>query len=181
MEEKKNILGNNIAYLRKLNDMTQKEFSLLIGVSRQTVSYWENGNVIPDHKSINTLSLVFCVDLNDLLMKNLEEVGYTLAVEENQDSNTDIAEVPIVAPPKYENWKIFFYLFLWGLVATINIILAINLFDPSQKYENGKIMDIDIMYTDSLVIALVFSILCTVFLIFKLISFIKNNKSHKKN
>lgn len=47
--------------LRKNSKLSQKELAERIGVSKSTVSLWENGDTIPDAKAIYRLSRVYGV------------------------------------------------------------------------------------------------------------------------
>ena len=49
-------VGERIKSLRKANDMTQKEFSELIGVSRSTLAGYETGKIEPSLNVISRMS-----------------------------------------------------------------------------------------------------------------------------
>lgn len=53
--------------LRKGRDLTQEQLAEQLNVSRQSVSKWENGQVIPEVEKIVELSKVFHVTLDYLL------------------------------------------------------------------------------------------------------------------
>lgn len=52
----KNIIGKNIRKYRESHNETSLELSEVIGVSRSTISEWENGNKMPRAGSIEKLS-----------------------------------------------------------------------------------------------------------------------------
>ena len=52
-------VGERIKTLRKANDMTQKEFSELIGVSRSTLAGYETGKIEPSLNVISRMSKHF--------------------------------------------------------------------------------------------------------------------------
>ena len=62
-----NKIGEFIKKLRKDNQLTQREFALLFGVTYQAVSKWENGLNIPDIAILKEISDKFNVDINELL------------------------------------------------------------------------------------------------------------------
>ena len=42
------MIGKNILTLRKIRGLTQEELAEQVGVSRQAVAKWENGESVPD-------------------------------------------------------------------------------------------------------------------------------------
>lgn len=66
-------MANKIKELRKKKGLTQKELSSLIGVSQNTLSYWENGVYDIDTKSLQRLAAIFDVSVDYLLGKDLSD------------------------------------------------------------------------------------------------------------
>lgn len=66
-------MANKIKELRKKKRLTQKELSSLIGVSQNTLSYWENGVYDIDTKSLQRLAAIFDVSVDYLLGKDLSD------------------------------------------------------------------------------------------------------------
>ncbi|MBQ7898734.1 MAG: helix-turn-helix transcriptional regulator [Bacteroidales bacterium] len=65
-------LGTNLQYLRRLHgNMTQEKLAEQMGVSRQTVSKWENGEANPDLDKLLELSRLFSCTLDALLKEDL--------------------------------------------------------------------------------------------------------------
>ena len=62
-----NELGNKIAYKRKDLGMTQIEFAEKLNVTRQTVSRWEAGTVLPDIDKISDIASLLNVSCDYLL------------------------------------------------------------------------------------------------------------------
>lgn len=58
---------NNLMQLRKMNHMSQEMLAEKLGVSRQTLSKWENGESLPDIEKCSLLAELFCVTLDDLV------------------------------------------------------------------------------------------------------------------
>lgn len=69
---KKINIGNKIINLRKKYNFTQEKLSELIGVSRQTLSNWENNITSPDLKEVTLLAKVFKISLDELANNDLE-------------------------------------------------------------------------------------------------------------
>ena len=60
-------IGNKLKNARIKNDMTQEKVAEEIGVSRQTISNWENSRSYPDIVSVIKLSDLYAVSLDELL------------------------------------------------------------------------------------------------------------------
>ena len=81
-------IGCKIKAARIEKKLTQEQVAELLGVSRQTISNWENEKSYPDIISVIGLSNLYSISLDDLLkgdekmMKHLEES--TNVVKSNQ-------------------------------------------------------------------------------------------------
>ncbi len=71
---KKNIAAN-LRYLRNRHSLSQEEVAEKIGVSRQSVAKWENGDSLPDIIKCEALADLYDVSLNDLVRFDPEEEG----------------------------------------------------------------------------------------------------------
>lgn len=69
-------LGNKLQRARANANLTQEQVAEALGVSRQTISNWENEKTYPDIRSVVTLSDLYNVSL-DYLLKNKEETTMT--------------------------------------------------------------------------------------------------------
>lgn len=65
--------GEKLQRLRKANSLTQEALAQQLGVSRQTLSKWESGTVLPDTENVLRLSTLFSVSIDDLLKEVREE------------------------------------------------------------------------------------------------------------
>ena len=68
-------LGNKIAMKRKDLGMTQTEFADKMSVTRQTVSRWEAGTVMPDIDKIGEIASILGVSCDFLLKDEMTEDG----------------------------------------------------------------------------------------------------------
>lgn len=68
-----NELGNKIALKRKNLGITQVEFAEQLSVTRQTVSRWEAGTVMPDIDKIADIARILGVSCDYLLKDEAEE------------------------------------------------------------------------------------------------------------
>jgi AbrB family looped-hinge helix DNA binding protein len=57
---------DNLVQLRKMKKMTQEEVAGKLGVSRQAIAKWENGETVPDLDKCRRLAELFEVSLDDL-------------------------------------------------------------------------------------------------------------------
>lgn len=78
-------LGNNIKKEREARKLTQNELGKILGVSKQTVSSWENNTKKPRVDKLNAIAELFNTTVDDLLEKELvpkaEEKYYKIAKE----------------------------------------------------------------------------------------------------
>ena len=71
-----NELGNKIARKRKDLGMTQIEFADKLNVTRQTVSRWEAGTVMPDIDKISDIASLLQVSCDYLLKEVLLSISH---------------------------------------------------------------------------------------------------------
>lgn len=70
-----NMFSKNLKYLRDKNELTQEQFAEKLGVSRQTVAKWENGESLPDIERCVEIAILFSVSLDVLATCNLDETA----------------------------------------------------------------------------------------------------------
>ena len=58
-------LGEKISFLRQEKGISQEKLAELVGVSRQAVTKWENGNANPDTENLIRLAEIFGVSLDE--------------------------------------------------------------------------------------------------------------------
>ena len=66
--------GDNLRNLRKLKKLSQEELSEQVGVSRQSISKWENGEAYPEMNNILKLCKIFNCKINDLLSDKISDI-----------------------------------------------------------------------------------------------------------
>ena len=81
-------LGNKIAKKRKDLGMTQIDFADKLSVTRQTVSRWESGAVMPDIDKIGDIASILGVSCDYLLKDDITEDGGQAQGAQSQDSQT---------------------------------------------------------------------------------------------
>ena len=70
-----NDMGQKIAKKRRDLGMTQEEFAEKMHVTRQTVSRWESGAVLPDIEKLSDLASILSVSCDYLLKDDVKEEG----------------------------------------------------------------------------------------------------------
>lgn len=61
------MLGDRIKEIRKSRKLSQIEFGEILNVSKQSVSNWENNNILPSVDMLKEISLKFSVSSDFLL------------------------------------------------------------------------------------------------------------------
>ena len=102
-------VGDRIQQLRKDENLSQAELAKLVGVSRQAVSKWENGQSLPDSLKMIHLAEVLKTDVEYLttgrihdairppiIIKTVETVEKTVEVPVVQVVEKPVVEVPVV-------------------------------------------------------------------------------------
>ena len=69
------MIHQNIMFLRKSRQLTQEELAERVGVSRQAVAKWENGETVPDLRSCCAMAETFGVTLDDLVHYDPQGTG----------------------------------------------------------------------------------------------------------
>ena len=75
MNDARKNLSANLRYLRNKQKLTQEEVAERIGVTRQAVAKWENGDALPHIGNCQALAELYEVSLDDLVRHDSEEQG----------------------------------------------------------------------------------------------------------
>ena len=70
--EKKMTFKEKLTVLRKNRGLTQDEFAKAVGVSRQAVYKWENGNSYPEVPKLLEIKALYGISLDDLFDDSFE-------------------------------------------------------------------------------------------------------------
>ena len=65
--------GDNLKNLRKSKNLSQEDLSEKVGVSRQSISKWENSEAYPEMNNLLILCKIFNCRINDLLSEKIED------------------------------------------------------------------------------------------------------------
>ena len=77
------MLGNRIKYLRTARNMSQVELASALNVSKQSVSNWENDNILPSVEIIRHLANYFSCSSD-----------YLLELDDSTNAYIDVSDLP---------------------------------------------------------------------------------------
>ena len=78
------MIGDNIKFYRKKNQLTQDDIAEACNVTRQAVSKWENGNGFPEASLLLPLCNELEITVNELLTgERISQQNYKKKAEEN--------------------------------------------------------------------------------------------------
>ena len=66
--------GQNLAYLRKINKLAQKDIAKIVNKTIATVSFWEQGKREPTVGDVYVLSVFFRIDIETLCFGDITNV-----------------------------------------------------------------------------------------------------------
>ena len=112
-------LAGKLFELRKEKGRSQEKLAEQINVSRQSISKWESGQVLPEIEKIIELSKIFLVTTDYLLLdENSEKSSTAVILEEDKDKY-------------YKEVKSFG---LWQVIYIFVLALAIHLFLAGSSF-----------------------------------------------
>lgn len=78
MNSERNNIAANLRHLRRKKGWTQEQVAEAVGVTRQAVAKWENGDSLPDILNCSALADLYQVSLNDLVRHDAEREGFPI-------------------------------------------------------------------------------------------------------
>lgn len=124
-------MGNFLAELRKEHKLTQAELGEKLGVTNKTVSRWETGNYMPPVETLEELSNLYGLTINELLSgRKLKPEEYREMAESNikdtlQASTFELKEKQIYFKKKWRKEHISTIILC--TVAWVVLIVALKL------------------------------------------------------
>lgn len=76
------MIDMNLKKLRKKHNLSQEKLAEKLGVSRQTVAKWENGEALPDIINCQKLSGIYSISIDDLVKYDVD-IDETKGEEKN--------------------------------------------------------------------------------------------------
>ena len=75
--------SDNLKKIRKEHNLSQEQIAEQLGVSRQSVSKWEQGLAYPEMDKMLSLCKIFNINIDDLLNQDINEVNNTKQAKNN--------------------------------------------------------------------------------------------------
>jgi transcriptional regulator with XRE-family HTH domain len=122
------LIGDNIKFYRKKNQLTQDDIAAACNVTRQAVSKWENGKTQPDIQTLSMLASTLEVSEEDLIYgpsdsekKTLTKIKENTTVEKTVDVGATVGTALAVVL-SYVKWKSIGWAILHGCLGWVYII-----------------------------------------------------------
>lgn len=109
------MLGDNIRKYRKENNISQEKLAEELGVTRQSISLWENNQTQPSLENIVALAKIFKISTDELLLSTNEDTVKEVSAD-------DIIE-NVTVTPKKSNKKLLFWIFMAFCVISAAVAL----------------------------------------------------------
>ena len=146
-------LGKQIKKYRTDANLSQEELADKIFVSRQTISNWENDKNYPDIKSLELMSGVFQVSLDNLIKGDLERMKKEIDTQEYARFQKDstiftvlFIALLIVPVPLVMLWK-WFGMAMYLCLVGIGMYFAVRIERYKKKYDIQTYKEI-VAFTD---------------------------------
>ena len=100
-------LANNLRHLRKQHELTQKDLSRMLNISRQAYSNYETSKRTPDLDTLLYLSRFYHISLDTLVLRNLADTSPLPVFTERRPASYLLGKDKKPAPPSTfprRNW-----------------------------------------------------------------------------
>ena len=114
------MVGKNIIKYRKAKGMTQQSLAEALCVTRQAVSQWETGKTEPDIETLNRLSEILEVSVEELIYG--EPRHSTQTVTKNVANNGITAGAALAMVISYVHWHSIGWAILHGILGWVYVI-----------------------------------------------------------
>lgn len=155
-------LQENLTRLRHERNLSQEELAEQLGVSRQTVSRWEVGTVIPTADNLLALGTLYGVSVEELVDGKVEE-GSAVRQGEKADPVKDMPSEP-PKPKEKRKLKGQFLLAVIGLTAAFPLIF---LWGELTNSRTSAAFLLELLGTCTLIVIAVCSLYKLLYLLFK--------------
>lgn len=117
------MVGKNIKVIRSSANMTQDQLAEQLNVTRQAVSSWENGRTEPDIETLQKISEVLNVTVEELIYgekKTITDVAKNTSVSIGKESIGMGAAIAIVI--SYVKWHSIGWAIFHGILGWVYVI-----------------------------------------------------------
>ena len=130
-------LEEKLTVLRKESGYTQLDLAEKVRVSRQAISKWETGRVLPSAENLKYLSELFGVSVDYLLNDDMTEEPKPKEQEPAPEPQTEEAVIPEKEKGKPVRWK-----YIAALLLAVLLGLLIGVFVGKYSERHISIVDI---------------------------------------
>ena len=131
------LLAEKITNLRKKLGWSQEELAHQLQVSRQAVSKWESGMSIPDMNKIISMSRLFGVSTDYLLIDEVEEYHRDGEVVTNEACDEEIKSISLEEANKFmdlkENFAGKLAVSIWAYILSPVVMIVLAAFSEYKK------------------------------------------------
>lgn len=120
------MISENIRFYRKTNNMSQDELAEKLGVSRQSISFWENGQTQPTLENVIALAKIFNISSDALLSPDPAPAG----------ANTEKARNGNIPDGHHGKKKVLWLIIAIVAVIIIGIVLFVVFYNSSTASGN---------------------------------------------
>lgn len=134
MKNLKEIVGDNLQYLRKERKMTQMEIAEMFGYSDKAVSKWENGDTLPDLETLYKIATFYGVTLDYLTREDDDSHKQEFKIKRSNKISIVCLLVSLIwmvatiifvwLGMTAENW--YWEVFVWAIPASCILLLYLN-------------------------------------------------------
>ena len=89
------MFANQLGFLRRSQQLTQEQLAEL-GVTKQSVSNWENGNIMPSVEMLEKIADYFNVSVDYLLGRNVFEQGSLSVIDVTGLTADEISHIKLL-------------------------------------------------------------------------------------
>lgn len=127
------MISENIRFYRKTNNMSQDELAEKLGVSRQSISFWENGQTQPTLENVIALAKIFNISSDALLSQSSASAGQSSA---SAGADAEKARNGNIPDGHHGKKKVLWLIIAIVAVIIIGIVLFVVFYNSSTASGN---------------------------------------------
>ena len=127
------MISENIRFYRKTNNMSQDELAEKLGVSRQSISFWENGQTQPTLENVIALAEIFNISSDALLSQSSASAGQSSA---SAGADAEKARNGNIPDGHHGKKKVLWLIIAIAAVIIIGIVLFVVFYNSSTASGN---------------------------------------------
>lgn len=168
-----NEIGDKIKYLRKEKGLSQEELGFELGISRQAISKWENGTILPNTENLKSLCKFFSVSMDEFVNNTANRSEVAVTKTEQIEEKISVTETDI-KKKKITKFFIVSILVVFSILFVISaVIIGFIIFQPKYGADSVTSFQFNNWH---FIICIIISIILVTFLIVYLCIFSNKNK-----